>query len=123
MRYALNNNTTKGISYFVKKFANKIPVKNDYVDGEITVTKYRKYNFYEEVDIIFEGKIKGKVSFSSEWYGSEIINGTKKFGWTASKIKVNRLIRRHVFETVKDRLRFFNVTLTRYNYIKKVKWV
>lgn len=120
-RYVIKNDETKSINKALKKFSRvEIP---DYVQrmrGSFTITNYRKYIFRNEIDIEFNGEINAVYGHlnTAEWHNSTIY-----FRNGASKIKINRFIKKRLFQEVKDQAAYFGITLRYHEDIKKIKWV
>lgn len=105
--------------YFIKKFSTGIKVDTQKIRGHFTITSYRKYSCKEEVDVVFKGEIFCKIGRTpAQWYGNEIIGIYKNI----SKVKLNRLLRKSLFEDVRRRCRLFSADLWTYHDIKKIKW-
>ena len=119
-RYVINNEVTKATKKLLKQYSEKeLPPYNHNVRGSFVITGFRKYSYYEEVDIEFRGDIYvifGQLS-PIEWHSSEIM----KRG--ASKIQVNKYLREKLFNEVKDYCSYFGIKLSFRNNIKKIKWV
>jgi hypothetical protein len=104
----------------VKKFSNvEISPTNNTIRGSFKIKNFRKYSTHSEVDIEFVGEIFAKTSIyeSKRWYSSEIYS---KKG--ISKIKVNKLIKRHLFKEVKSHALYFGIDIKWIENIKKVTW-
>jgi hypothetical protein len=106
----------------VKKLLCKIgetKVNTQYIRGTVTFTGYRKYTSYCEVDIEFNGQILARIRREpAQWLSSEILKEKR-----ASKIKVNRFIRKCIFKDVESRLKYFSSGIHHYSSIKKLKWI
>ena len=100
--------------------------KKKCLDGNFSIKRIRKYRPYSkfsqsyyEIDLVLKGKLLAKWNSKETWYGSEIL---KESG--VSKIKINRLIRRHIFNDVNEFLLTFGVQVHNSNLkIKKIEWV
>lgn len=112
----LNSPDIKNLKKVILK-CGEISVDNNYLNGIIKIVNYRKYKYYSEVDIVFEGKIFVRVNRSSEWFDTSIFNKYK-----ISKIKLNRFLRKKCVQEVKDRLNYFDINLNGYSDIKKINW-
>jgi hypothetical protein len=121
----IKNNDTEATKKVVFKYLN-ISILNDGIEGSIKVVGFRKYNthFYRnggattEIDIEFTGKYKARNGRNDIWVDSKIY---KSPGY--SKIKMNRILRKKIFQTLKDRAKLFSIDLDYYSCIKKIKWV
>jgi hypothetical protein len=78
MRYVQKSEQSISRQKTIKKFGNGITVKNNYLDGEISISNYRRYSCYEEVDVVFNGKIYARLNLLSEWFNSEILSDKTK---------------------------------------------
>jgi hypothetical protein len=97
------------------------------LNGNFSIKGIRKYRhsylynlnqtFYE-IDLVLKGKLLAKWNSKEYWHGSEIL---KESG--ASKIKINRFIRRHISNDVNEFLLTFGVEAGNNLKIKKVEWV
>lgn len=111
---------SKSIKKAVKKFGTTF-VNTDRIVGTVEIVGYRKYEIYEEVDIVFKGKIKARVDFSNpEWID---LSDIKKYGGKISKVKLNRFIRNSLFFDLSCRMKYFGIDLKTYKVIKKIKWI
>lgn len=120
-RYVITNDETKSTKKLLKKFPEvAISVHNERLKGSFKITHYRKYIFREEVDIEFKGELFAVRSSldGRKWHKSDIYSqiGT-------SKIKVNKMIRRSLFNEVKAYCAYFGISLRYADDLKKVKWV
>jgi len=105
--------------YFIRKFSKGIKVETQKIRGHFTITRYRKYSHYEEVDVVFNGQIFCKIGRTpAQWYGNEILSIYSNI----SKVRLNRLIRKSLFDDVRRRCRLFSADLWTYHDIKKIKW-
>lgn len=118
-RYVLNTENTKSIKSAVKKFG-KFDINNSKLQGTIQIVNYRKYSCYEEVDIVFTGKIYAKVNYQNEWLD---IDTVKKLGKRISKVKLNRFMRKACILDVMCRMNYFGADVRYYNHIKKLTWI
>ena len=117
----INNEDSKVTKKLLKKFSKKdIASFNDKIRGSFNIVGFRKYQFTNEVDIEFNGEICARHnSFgNAKWFKSDIYgqNGV-------SKIKVNKLIKRSIFNEVKDQAAYFGINLRYIEEIKKIKWI
>lgn len=123
-RYVINDDMTKSVKKILKKHSKKqVSVNNEFMKGTFTVKTYRKYEFREEVDILFEGEIYAKYRrplqpLTREWFKSDILRDRG-----VSKIKVNKLIKKYLFDEVQTYLAYFGVRIRFIEEIKKVTWI
>lgn len=118
--YCIKSDSTKRVKKYLTKFG-ELKIDTDKIRGKILITGYRKYNFYEEIDLTFQGEIYARVNFKkSEWYSSDILDG-KNF--RVSKIKVNRLIKRCLFKDLSRYLNYFSISIHNHCDIKKINWL
>ena len=123
-RYVINDDMTKSVKKILKKHSKKqVSVNNEFMKGTFTVKTYRKYEFREEVDILFEGEIYAKYRrplqpLTREWFKSDILRDRG-----VSKIKVNKLIKKYLFDDIQTYLAYFGVRLRFVEEIKKVTWI
>lgn len=118
MSKCINTESTKEVKGLLKKYSKNITVDTQYLRGEFKITSYRKYYFCEEVDVEFYGQIYVKIGSKKDWFSSDEM----KFVKNLSKIKLNRFLRRTLFNEVNRRCSYFNVTLHHYGNIKKIIW-
>ena len=115
-----NDNESKRINKLIKKFpAATIYSNNQVLRGSFTITRFRKYGVVHEIDVEFDGELFARTSTldSRSWLKSDII-GKKN----VSKIKVNKLIKRHLLQDVRDYARFFGIQISWLTNIKKITW-
>jgi len=123
-RYVINDDMTKSVKKILKKHSKKqVSVNNEFMKGTFTIKTYRKYEFREEVDILFEGEIYAKYRrplqpLTREWFKSDILRDRG-----VSKIKVNKLIKKYLFDEVQTYLAYFGVRIRFIEEIKKVTWI
>ena len=132
MLKAKKTKETQGTKKLLLKYLSSIPVKNNNVDGKFKVTGYRKlfsenltfrtdFN-REEVDLEFSGKLFVFWDGKRQWVGSELLNKKNSRGLSASKIKINRMIRKAIIKDLTLHANYFSVNLGYYDSIKKFKW-
>lgn len=117
----ISDDDSKAIKKSLKKFSKReIASFNDRLRGSFTIVGFRKYQFTNEVDIEFNGDLCARTnSFRNvEWFKSDIY-GKKGI----SKIKVNKLIKRAIFNEVKDQAAYFGINLRYVTEIKKINWI
>ena len=117
----ISDDDSKAIKKSLKKFSKReIASFNDRLRGSFTIVGFRKYQFTNEVDIEFNGEICARHSSLAvlTWFKSDIY-GKKGI----SKIKVNKLIKRAIFNEVKDQAAYFGINLRYMTEIKKVNWI
>jgi hypothetical protein len=120
-RQCINDEDLKATKKALKKFSKKdITLFNKKLRGSFNIVGFRKYEFNDEVDIEFNGELFA-VYYSSTgptWFKSDIYNEKG-----VSKVKVNKLIKRLIFNEVKDHAAYFGIKLRYTGEIKKIKWV
>lgn len=117
----ISDDDSKVIKKSLKKFSKReIASFNDRLRGSFTIVGFRKYQFTNEVDIEFKGEICARHSSLavSTWFKSDIYNQK-----STSKIKVNKLIKRAIFNEVRDQAAYFGVNLRYVTEIKKINWI
>ena len=117
----INDDDSKVTKKSLKKFSKKeINSFNDRLRGSFSIIGFRKYQFTNEVDIEFNGEICARHSSLAvlTWFKSDIYNQK-----SVSKIKVNKLIKRSIFNEVKDQAAYFGVNLRYVTEIKKINWI
>ena len=87
-RYVVQDTESSAIKKSLKKWG-EFTISNKNLDGVITIKNFRKYQFRNEVDIVFTGKIFAKIDFSSTWLASDV-QKTRNI----SKVKLNRYLRK-----------------------------
>jgi hypothetical protein len=120
-RQCINDEDSKVTKKALKKFSKKdIMLFNKRLRGSFTIGGFRKYEFTNEVDVEFNGELFAVYDSSTgpTWLKSDIYN---KKG--ISKVKVNKLIKRLIFNEVKDHVAYFGINLRFTGEIKKIKWV
>jgi hypothetical protein len=117
----ISDDDSKVIKKSLKKFSKReIASFNDRLRGSFTIVGFRKYQFTNEVDIEFNGDLCARTNsfVDTEWFKSDIY-GNKGI----SKIKVNKLIKRSIFNEVKDQAAYFGINLRYITEIKKINWI
>jgi hypothetical protein len=117
----ISDDDSKAINKSLKKFSKReIASFNDRLRGSFTIVGFRKYQFTNEVDIEFNGDLCARTNsfVDTEWFKSDIY-GNKGI----SKIKVNKLIKRSIFNEVKDQAAYFGINLRYITEIKKINWI
>jgi hypothetical protein len=120
-RQCINDEDSKATKKALKKFSKKdIMGFNKRLKGLFNIVGFRKYEFTSEVDVEFNGELFAIYDSSTgpTWLKSDIYN---KKG--ISKIKVNKLIKRLIFNEVRDHVAYFGINLRFTGEIKKIKWV
>lgn len=128
----LKNKEVSKTKKILGKYAQEIPIATSLIDGAVFIKGYRKYqygsqnvrinDFIEEVDILFSGKIFVSWNGRRDWYSSELLNMKNQRGLKASKIKINRLIRKQLIKELSIHLNYFSVQIKGYSQIKKLLW-
>ena len=121
--YVITTQDAKITQKVVHKFSKDIVVDNNNIRGKFTITRYRKYAFRDEVDIVFKGEIYVTYHRNLDWYPSSIMS-VKKNGYKVSKVKVNRYIRKFLYKETERHLNYFDIKNFRYyTDIKKITWL
>ena len=116
-RYLIQNDYTKGVKKSLKKWG-EIPISTNYLDGTITITNFRMYGLYSEVDVTFTGKIYVRIGREKrDWHSTTILKTHN-----ISKVKLNRFLRKSSLFEVQVRMNYFGVDLRDYYNIGKIKW-
>jgi len=121
MAGVIRDESTKAIKKALKKFSgNDISLTNGTLRGSFKIKNFRKYPMHHEVDIEFKGELFAKTSVleGKRWYSSEIY-GQKNI----SKIKVNKLIKRHIRVATRSHAAYFAIDVKWVESIKKVIWI
>jgi hypothetical protein len=119
-RYVITDSNTLGVKKMLSKYGS-ISVETDKLIGTFKVVGYRKYSYYEEIDVEFTGKIQARVKWGKlEWFDSSILTDKNR---NVSKIKVNRFIRRVCYPNIKTQMNYFGVKISQFTSIKKLKWI
>lgn len=105
---------------FVKKFSKDVIVNTTKIRGSFTVVNYRKYSFQEEVDVVFKGEIYVRLGRKpAGWYSKKEVDTQSN----VSTVKLNRFLRKSLYDDVRRRCNLFDVNVPLYDCIKKVKWL
>jgi hypothetical protein len=75
---------------------------------------------HHEIDVEFKGELFGKISVleGKRWQSSDIY-GQKNI----SKIKINKLIKKHLLREVKSHAVYFGINVKWVDSIKKITWI
>jgi len=118
-RYVITTPETKASKRVLKKYGS-VHIQNDKMDGVIHIVGYRKYDFREEVDITFTGKMNVSIGFGQEWVpfekNADIVH-------RISHVRLNRIVRHTLYWEVKSFLLIFDIRLKSVSEIKKITWV
>jgi hypothetical protein len=118
-RHTINNEESKLIKKILKK-SGEIIVSNTKLDGVIKIKGYRKYQFRDEVDIIFIGKVFVTIRSNAKgWYDSSIL---KDKGFSISIFRLNRFLRGAMIKDIQFRMNYFGVNMGDYSSIKTISW-
>lgn len=120
-QYVISTPETKSIKKIITKFSDRVPVDNKNMRGFFTIKNIRKYQFRVEVDIVFKGEIQARIGRNPDWYNNTILN--EETGYTISKIKLNRFMRKSIFHEVKNNLKYYSEELKNYSDIIKIQWL
>lgn len=114
----IKTKNTESINRFIKKFG-KVHVSNHTLEGYFVINRYRQYTYYSETDVTFVGKIRCRINLKTQWYTKDELYGACK---RISKVRLNRLIRKHVIRDLVEHLAYFGVEMKHYSQIKKINW-
>jgi hypothetical protein len=114
--YVIRTEETKSIKKAAKKFGTHT-VKTEDLDGVIEIRNYRKYPYYEEVDVVFKGKIHAIINGETSWW--EINDSQVLY---ISQAAITNFFKKVIFDPVRTRMNFFGVDLKHRSSIKTVKW-
>lgn len=120
-RYVIVSEQSKAVNKLLQKYSEKkISVSNSNLRGTFKITRYRKYAYSTEIDIEFDGQLFARSSSlnSHSWLSSNIY---KERGF--SKIKINKFIKRYLFNEIKNHARFFGIEMYTHECVKKVTWI
>jgi len=112
----IRDTDTNATKKALKKFLSSRKVESLYIKGDYTIIRYRKYPEREEVDIEFKGQIAARYYHHGDitWFDSSI----KK---SATRHSVNGLLRRQIYNDLRQSLNYFGVNIEKRN-IKKIIW-
>lgn len=118
-RYVVKTPEAKALRRVVKKYGT-LNIKDDNLDGTIQITHYRQYDFEEQVDVTFVGKIHVKYVGGLIWFNHQ--QYTKDFE-RISKVKLYGVMRRFFFSHLQSHLSIFGVRLNYKADINTIKWI
>jgi len=118
-RYVVKTSDAKTLRRVVKKYGT-LNIKDDNLDGTIQITHYRQYDFEEQVDVTFVGKIHVRYGGGLMWLDHQRVTQDMK---NISKLKLNRVLRKFFFPHLQSHLLFFGVRLNYSADVKTVKWI
>jgi len=119
MLYCIRTPEKKQLKSYIKKYVKDIRVSSNLLQGSFSINNIRFYKYNIEVDVIFQGKMLGKMgNHPKQWLSSQILNHQR-----VSKIRTNRHIKKRLFDYINTRLSIFGETLHSHYYIKKIKWI
>ena len=118
-RYIITDTNSKPIKKTLKKLG-EISISNGNLDGVIKIKNHRKYQFRDEVDIVFTGKVF--VTMRSEGRGWHDCSILKHKGVKISMVRLNRFFRRAMIRDIQIRMNYFGVSILDYYHIKKISW-
>ena len=117
--YVIKTPEAKALRRVVKKYGT-LNIKDDNIEGTIQITHYRQYDYQEEVDVTFVGKIYVKYGVSYVWFDHQLYTKDIK---RISKLKLNRVLRKFFINHLRSHLLIFSVQLNYAADIKTVKWI
>ena len=119
MLYCIKTPEKKQLKSYIQKYVKDIPISSNVLQGSFSISNIRFYKYNIEVDVLFKGKMLGKMGKKpNSWLSSEILNQER-----VSKIRINRHIKKRLYDNVNSRLSIFGEGLFSYSYIKKIKWI
>ena len=120
-RYVIVSEQSKAVNKLLQKYSEKkILISNSNLRGTFKITRYRKYAYSSEIDIEFTGQIFARdSSFGVHHWHSSNIYTERGF----SKIKINKFIKRYLFNEIKNHARFFGIEMYTHDCLKKVTWI
>jgi hypothetical protein len=118
MLYSTRTPENRQLKKYICKYLKEVPISSSKLQGTVSVYNIRFYSQVIEIEIVFKGKMFAKKSHSpSKWYSSELLNDER-----VSKIRINKHIKKNLFNLLQSRLHLFDLELYSYRYIKKLKW-
>ena len=117
--YVIKTPEAKALRRVVKKYGT-LNIKDDNIEGTIQITHYRQYDYQEEVDVTFVGKIHVRYGGGLMWLDHQRITKDMK---NISKLKLNRVLRKFFINHLRSHLSIFSVRLNYAADIKTVKWI
>jgi hypothetical protein len=120
-RNVITNEITKSTNKLLKKYSEvEINPETKRLRGSFKITRYRQYEFHNEIEIEFKGELLAKYNSLDEkkWFNSKICS-EKSF----SKTRINKFIKYCLYDELKRQCSYFGFKLTSPAYIKKVKWI
>ena len=117
--YVTKTPEAKALRRVVKKYGT-LNIKDDYIEGTIQITHHRQYDYQEEVDVTFVGKIHVRYGGSYVWFDHQLY--TKDLE-RISKVKLNGVMRKFFFSYLQSHLLIFGVRLNYKADIKTIKWI
>jgi hypothetical protein len=117
--YVTKTPEAKALRRVVKKYGT-LNIKDDNIEGAIQITHYRQYDFQEEVDVTFTGKMNVSIGWGKEWVAFEKYS---EIAHRISHVRLNRIVRHTLYWEVKSFLLIFDIRLKSVSEIKKIKWV
>lgn len=115
----IKTNEQVRINELICKYSKNIPINSNRLVGNFTISSCRSYTDRFEVDLIFEGKLfclKGSKC-QKDWRNKE------DFGDKIPKIRLTRLFRKYLFDTISHHLKIFSVEMKYFSHIVKIEWV
>jgi hypothetical protein len=117
--YVTKTPEAKALRRVVKKYCT-LNIKDDNIEGAIQITHYRQYDYQEEVDVTFVGKIHVRYGGSLMLLDHQRITKDMKH---ISKVKLNGVMHKFFFSHLQSHLLIFGVRLNYKADIKTVKWI
>ena len=109
---------SRGRKTLLKKFIKDVEVSNTKIKGTFSISGYRKYSFYSEVDIEFKGEIWVRFNRTTGWFSPKQL-----IDKGASIVRVNRLVRQKLLPEISFNKLCFSVEVRCLSDIKKLKYI
>jgi hypothetical protein len=109
---------TKGRKTLLKKFIKDIEISNPKIRGTFSISGYRQYFYYCELDVEFKGEIWVRFNRTTGWFSPKDL--IKK---GASKVRVNRMVRQKLLPEISYNTLCFSVVVRCLTDIKKLNYI
>jgi len=115
-KYCIKTDYVKAVKKTMRRLG-PVTVSNSNIFGEFSIVGLRKYSYSIEVDIEFTGKVLFRMGHNRQFFDSSILQR-----YNASKIKINRIIKKYLLKEVRMRVNYFDLDMRYYSDIKKITW-
>lgn len=108
---------TQELKSVVLKYCHGVKTKNVNLIGTFTIKNLRVYSYHVEIEVEFQGKVFLRYPRVGQWFDSSL--------WSQkniSKIKLNRILRKYLFDDITFQLNMFGLNFKYWDCIKKIKW-